>query len=141
MSNTVHRNLKAAIESLEMSQGLLDDAMKKRLLTLGGGHYDPEEEPFKQFDPSELDALFTLVKTIQAKVVTDEGEILANATTRDIASLTGSITSLLRAFASHQQKIDEAKELADLKEAVLAAIMSLPKEAQDRFFAVLKANE
>ena len=59
-----------------------------------------------------------------------DGELLANSSTRDLASLTGSITSLLRAFASHQQKINDAEEMGDLKGAVLAAIMPLPEDAQ-----------
>ena len=92
---------------------------------------------FQEFVPSELDTLFTLVKVLQAKVVTGSGDLLANATTRDLSSLIGGITSLLRAFSAQQQKVDEAKELGDLKQAVLAAIESLDSAAQQRFFKTL----
>ena len=60
---------------------------------------------FEKFAPTELDALFSLVKTLQAKVVTGDGELLANSSARDLASLAGSITSLLRAFSAQQQKV------------------------------------
>ena len=62
-----------------------------------------------------------------------------NAATRDLSSLIGGITSLLRAFSAQQQKVDEAKELGDLKEAVLAAIGSLDSAAQQRFFDTLES--
>jgi len=127
-----------AIESLEMSRGLLDEGMKARLSALVTDRSDTE--PFEKFAPSELDALFTLVKTLQVKVVKGDGDILVNATARDLASLIGGITSLLRAFSTQQQRVDEAKELGDLKSAVLAAIRSLTTEAQERFYIELESH-
>ena len=97
-----------------------------------------ENGTFERFAPSELDTLFTLVRTLQAKVVTGDGELMANSSARDLASLAGSITSLLRAFSAQQIKIDEAKEMGDLKQAVLDAIMPLPEEARNRFFKSLE---
>ena len=94
---------------------------------------------FERFDPTELDTLFTLVKTLQRKVVTNDSNLLANATTRDLSSLIGGITSLLRAFSAQQQKVDEAKEMGDLKEAVLAAIETLDSSAQQRFYDKLES--
>ena len=60
---------------------------------------------FEKFAPTELDTLFALVKNLQTKVVTGDGELLANSSARDLASLAGSITSLLRAFSAQQQKV------------------------------------
>jgi len=95
---------------------------------------------FEKFDPTELDTLFTLVKNLQRKVITNDSNLLANATTRDLSSLIGGITSLLRAFSAQQAKVDEAKELGDLKQAVLAAIESLDDPtAQGRFFSTLES--
>jgi len=130
-------HLHTSIETLELSKGLLDDSMKKRLIALT---FETESSvEFEKFDPSELDTLFTLVKTLQRKVVTNDSNLLANATTRDLSSLIGGITSLLRAFSAQQAKVDEAKELGDLKQAVLAAIESLDSSAQAKFYEKLES--
>ena len=131
-------SLDNTIDYLIKHQGLLTPDQIKKVSQIGGN--SGQMESFEKFAPTELDALFTLVKTLQAKVVTGDGELLANSSTRDLASLTGSITSLLRAFASHQQKINDAEEMALLKESVLAAIMPLPEDAQQRFFEVLESK-
>jgi len=99
-----------------------------------------EEGAFDKFAPNELDTLFTLVKTLQAKVVTGDGDLLASSSARDLASLAGSISSLLRAFAAQQMKVDEAKEMGALKQAVLDCIMPLPEDARQRFFKSLDAK-
>ncbi len=105
---------------------------------------DENQEPilveFEEFEPTELDSLYTLVKTLQRKVITNDSNLLANATTRDLSSLIGGITSLLRAFSAQQQKVDEAKEMGDLKQAVLEAIMPLPEDVRQRFFNSLDAQ-
>jgi len=133
----VNQNLHVAIETLEMSQGLLDDEMKKRLIALTSNSEGLDQ--FERFDPTELDSLFTLVKTLQRKVVTNDSNLLANATTRDLSSLIGGITSLLRAFSAQQQKVDEAKEIGDLKAACIASIEVLDSSAQVRFYEKLES--
>jgi len=47
---------------------------------------------FEKFDPTELDTLFTLVKTLQRMVVTNDNKLLDSASTRDLSSLIGGIT-------------------------------------------------
>jgi len=133
----VQKSVLVAIEALELNSGLIDDAMKLRISRLLGN--DELSISFDKFEPSELDALFTLVKTLQAKVVTNDGGLLSSTTTRDLTSLIGGITSLLRAFSVQQQKIDDAKEMGNLKEAVLAAIMILSTDAQNRFYTKLES--
>jgi len=133
----VQKSVLVAIEALELNSGLIDDAMKLRISRLLGN--DELSISFDKFEPSELDALFTLVKTLQAKVITNDGGLLSSTTTRDLTSLIGGITSLLRAFSVQQQKIDDAKEMGNLKEAVLAAIMILSTDAQNRFYTKLES--
>ena len=72
-------------------------------------------------------------------VVTNDNKLLDSASTRDLSSLIGGITSLLRAFSAQQQKVNEAKELGTLKEAVLAAIKPLNSSAQQRFYDTLES--
>ena len=124
------------INALAEHKHLLSPSQKESIYNLVK---EKSSTQFATFVPSELDTLFTLVKTLQAKVVTGSGDLLANATTRDLSSLIGGITSLLRAFSAQQQKVDEAKELGDLKAAVLASIETLDTAAQQRFFKTLES--
>jgi len=128
----IEKQLTADIRHLETNKHLLTKEHLYSLSILVQGEDDMDL--FEKFDPSELDNLFALVKTLQRKVVTDTGNLLTNASTRDLSSLIGGITSLLRAFSAQQAKVDEAKELGDLKQAVLAAIESLDNPAAAEIF-------
>jgi len=134
----IEKQLTADIQHLEANKHLLTNDHLHTLLGLAQGSRVVDEQ-FEKFDPTELDTLLTLVKSLQRKVVTSDSDLLANATTRDLSSLIGGITSLLRAFSAQQQKVDEAKELGSLKEAVLAAIEVLDSTAQQRFFNTLES--
>lgn len=91
-----------------------------------------------KFEPSELDVLYSMIKVLQQKVITSSGDLLEDCSARDIASLVGATTSLLRAFSAERKKLDDVREMGNLKEAVLASIMTLDTEAQSRFFKTLE---
>lgn len=92
----------------------------------------------ESFEPSDLDELKSLVKAIQKQVVLDNHQILSQATIRDLASLTSSITSLLRLFTATQKTIDYAKDYQSLHEGVIAAISALSEEDQQPFWRVIQ---
>ena len=100
----IEKQLTADIRHLETNKHLLTGE-HLRTLSLLVQEDDSGVDVFEKFQPTELDTLFTLVKTLQAKVITGEGNLLANTTTRDLSSLIGGITSLLRAFSAQQQKV------------------------------------
>jgi len=133
----LNQSLHVAIETLEMSRGLLDEEMKKRLASLISDKED--ERPIQKFEVCELDTLYSLILNLQFKILTGDGELLADATSRDVASLIGATSALLRAFVSHQKTVDQVKEEADLKFAVLAAIETLDPENQQIFFETLES--
>jgi len=136
----IEKQLTADIRHLETNKHLLTEDHLRILSELVQDDRVVGDQ-FERFDPTELDSLYTLVKTLQRKVVSNDSNLLSNATTRDLSSLIGGITSLLRAFSAQQHKVDEAKEMGDLKQAVLEAIVPLPEDARQRFFNSLNAQE
>jgi len=141
MNNTVIKPLETAIETLEMSQAHLTECMQVRLQALlpdKGDVTAPEIEPFEIDDLTEMKAL---VKNIQKQVVNDRGEILSTATIRDLSSLTGCITSLVRLFKVEQSSIDNAKEIDEIFNACLASIGMLTPEQQKPFFTELSKSK
>ena len=137
----MNEHLHTSIEVIELSKGLLDDSMKHRLNVAIGMPSNDDNELFSRFEPSELDILYTMIQVLQKKVITSSGDLLADCSARDIASLVGATTSLLRAFSAEQKKLDDVREMGNLKEAVLASIMTLDTEAQSRFFKTLESFE
>ena len=55
----LNQSLHVAIETLEMSRGLLDEEMKKRLASLISDKED--ERPIQKFEVCELDTLYSLI--------------------------------------------------------------------------------
>jgi len=137
MSSLIDIPLMAAIQTLELSRPLLTPEMTARLLVLCPERpliIAPEIEPFEIDDLTEMKAL---VKSIQKQVVNDRGEILSTATIRDLSSLTGCITSLVRLFKVEQSSIDAAREVNEIFNACMAAIGTLTPEQQKPFFTEL----
>jgi len=141
MTNNVTQPLITAIETLEMSKAHITNDMQVRLQALLPDKRDvtePEVEPFHIDDLTEMKAL---VKNIQKQVVNDRGEILSTATIRDLSSLTGCITSLVRLFKVEQSNIDTAKEVNEIFNACIAAVGCLTPEQQEPFFEELSKTK
>ncbi|RLB67969.1 MAG: hypothetical protein DRH08_02295 [Deltaproteobacteria bacterium] len=134
MTSPITQPLMTAIETLEMSKAHINETMAARLQALLPDKGDVKEPEIERFEISDLDEMKALVKSIQKQVVTDSGEILSNASIRDLASLTGCITSLIRLFKAEQATIDTAKAVNEIHNAVIAAIGCLTPEQQAPFF-------
>jgi len=133
MTTTITQPLLTAIETLEMSKAHINEQMLARLQALlpdKGDAIEPEIEPFEIDDLTEMKAL---VKNIQKQVVNDRGEILSTATIRDLSSLTGCITSLVRLFKVEQSSIDNAKAIDEIFNACMASLSKLTPEQQKPF--------
>lgn len=137
----ITERLDGYITSIAEHKDVLTVAQLNTLKELVGYEEDQEVTPvvFEKFDANKLDILFAMVQTIQHKVITNSGDLLESSSARDISSLVGAISALLRAFVSHQKTIDLVKEEADLKFAVIAAIETLESAAQQRFYETLES--
>jgi len=134
MTTTITQPLLMAIETLEMSKAHINEAMLTRLKALLPDNGDVIESDIELFEIDDLTEMKALVKSIQKQVVNDRGEILSTATIRDLSSLTGCITSLVRLFKVEQSSIDNAKEIDEIFNACLASIGTLTPEQQKPFF-------
>jgi len=127
-------SIESAFSFLELPEVTLTSKQIKRFerlcKKLGISH-----EPF---DPSDLDELKSLVKAIQRQVVFDNHQILSSASIRDLSSLTGAITSLLRLFTASQKTIDDAKAIQSLFNAVMSTISILPEKYKKVFWTELE---
>jgi len=141
MSDAIDKSMWTAIEALEMTKAHLTEDMQVRMHALLPDKGDVKEPEIERFEISDLDEMKSLVKTIQKQVVTDSGEILSTASIRDLSSLTGCITSLVRLFKAEQATIDTAKEVNVIFEACMAAIGCLTPEQQVPFFEELSKTK
>lgn len=141
MNNIVTQPLMTAIETLEISQAHLTEDMNVRLQELLPDKGDVMAPEIEKFEVSDLDEMKALVKSIQRQVVTNQGDILSTASIRDLSSLTGCITSLIRLFKAEQATIDTAKEISEIFDACLASIGCLTPEQQAPFFEELSKTK
>jgi len=137
----ITERLDGYITSIAEHKDVLTVNQLNTLKELVGYEEDQEITPvvFEKFEVGKLDILFAMVQTIQLKVITSSGDLLENSTARDVSSLVGAITALLRAFVSHQKTIDQAQAEGDLKAACIAAIEVLDSAAQQRFYETLES--
>ena len=130
------QSIESAFTLLELPEVKLTEKQTKRFLRL----CKKLGISLESFEPSDLDELKSLVKAIQRQVVLDNHQILSQATIRDLASLTSSITSLLRLFTATQKTIDHAREVDELFSAVMEAISCLTLEQQKPFWCCLEKD-
>lgn len=121
-----------AITELEMHSVILNEAQTARLHSLVT---TAEGKP--AFDSNEIDKQYHLLLNIQEQVVDMGGALRATASIKDISSIISSTGSVISLFLKAQAQLDSIKAEADLKQAVLEAIKTLPSKAQKVFFARL----
>lgn len=123
-------DVESAMQVIE-KQVELPAGIKKRLSKVCGSFGG--DAP-KIFPPSRLVELDEIVSKMLTRIVDGDNEFLSTATLRDISSTVGAMISLLRLFDSSQKKIDHAKEVDELFNAVMASISCLTPSQQKPFF-------
>jgi len=131
--NQLADELNDSISDIEMHVAVLTDSQTARLHTLITA---AQGKP--SFDATEIDKQYHLLLSIQEQVVDMSGTLRATASIRDIASIIGSMNSLISLFLKAEAQLDSIKAEADLKEAVLEAMAELPEKNRAKFFDKLK---
>ena len=81
----------------------------------------------------EVTKQFQMVKKLRNTLLDHDNNIMINADAKGLSALISSINSLISLFIRSQDKINHMKEVADLREAVLTAVSTLPQEARQIF--------
>ena len=123
-----------SIADLEMHTSALSDSQTARLHSLVT---TAEGKP--SFDSNEVDKQYHLFLRIQEQVVDMGGNLKATASIRDIATVITSMGNVFSLFLKAKAQIDSIKAEADLKQAVLEALKTLPPKSQKIFFDKLDA--
>jgi len=128
--------LNDSIQDLEMHASMLTDEQSARLhqlLTFADG--------VPEFTVSEIDRQYHLFIKMQEQVAGLDGQLRATASVRDIAAVISSMSSLIGLFLKAQKELDSIKAEANLKDAVLEALRTLPADNQKIFFERLAELE
>ena len=136
--DTKAQEVYSALHVLEKQPELPAD-ISERVLKLCATPLD-STKTVKPFTPDRLDELNGIVSKMLTRVLDDKNELLSTASLRDISSLTGAVTSLLRLFDSSQKNIDTAKEIGELFSAVMDAISCLTPVQQKPFWHSLEKD-
>ena len=86
-----------------------------------------------QYDVNEVVQQYKMVKLLQSKVLTNNGDILVGTDAKSLSALINSINSTIALFLRNQEKIDHLKAMKTMQEAVIGAVKDLPPETQATF--------
>ena len=129
-------DIESALQVIE-NHSALPVGIKKRLSKLCEVYCKDAGDP-NTFSPSRIVEMNEVVSKMLTRLVDGDNELLSTATLRDISSTVGAITSLLRLFDSSQKKVDHAREVEELFNAVMSAISRLTPSQQKPFFDELE---
>jgi len=133
--HAVEAELIDAISTVRLYRSNLDNEMVAELVKVVG-----KAKGRVNFEVSEVNKQYALFLKLQEMVVNGHGEMMEEATIKDLGTMITSMSSLISLFLKAQRDIDTLGAEADLKKAVLAAVSGLDKAAQDRFFEQLDAG-
>lgn len=128
------REAEDCVTFLEMNSAILPDELVARLQNLS------DSELPSAFSIDEVSKQFELVQHMRKQLLDPNNNIMEKASVRELAALVASISALIRLFLSNEKKLNSLQEISHTKQAVLAAISSLPSEEQAKFFEVLDAR-
>ena len=124
-------------QHLEQAQlGRLLDVVKNHSELYGNGDLAVDDEAFDIGD--EIRMLIKAVRGLRRNVMTDSGHMLGENDTRDVKEVISSSTHLFSLLLKAQEKIDHMSRMQSIEEAAVAAVRTLPDDAQDAFFEVLE---
>ena len=125
----VSNALDDSIADLEMHAKMLTDEQVNRLnqmLTFANG--------VPEFTVTEIDRQYHLFIKMQEQVAGMDGQLRATASVRDIAAVISSMGSLIGLFLKAEKELDSIKAEANLKDAILESLRTLPQANQEIFF-------
>ena len=94
-------------------------------------------DTLESFGIDEVSAQFALVKLLRDQVLSSNGRILEESSTKDVTSLINAINSTISLFMRAQEKIDHLREMQRMREATIVAMKEMPMEVQTKFFQYL----
>ena len=118
---------------LETYSEIMTDDLKSRVCTMAK-HLSGQSV----LDVDEVSRQYQLILKIQEQVVNETGDLLKTSNAASISSMISALNGVISLFMRSQAQLDDIKEQADLKEAVLAAIKDLDDESQSKFFSKLE---
>lgn len=88
----------------------------------------------------EIERQHEVVKSMQSRILDDEGKLHEDASAKEISTVITGFTSFLNLYLRSMEKIDRDKQSQEIENAVLEAIQDMPKDIQDQYFVKLKAR-
>lgn len=86
----------------------------------------------------EVTNQYQLVLRIRDMVLDGDDHFYESTTAKDLSALVNSISNLISLYLKHQVKLDQLRDIAVLREAVVDAVRELPMDVQTKFFAKLE---
>lgn len=133
----VQESIRDVLSELQQVAPALSDTHRQEIaymVGISGTGYESHDS----FDVDQVTSQYALVKKIRSMVLDPQNNFHERTDAKALSALINAINGTITLFFKNQEKIDNLKEMRNMREAVITAVKDLPAEAQETFFKRLE---